>query len=102
MSGKEPFNFFEWSSSKQSTMIMRRRTIMLLTNRHCGLVDVIHPPDRLHKEDQVYADFLVKKPTQALAAIRRTITGGRALSFEEGMEIEYESTVDLAGTSNFT
>jgi enoyl-CoA hydratase len=56
----------------------------------------------LQKEVQVYAEVLVKKPTQAFAAIRRTITEGGALSFEEGMEIEYVCAVDLAGTRNFT
>jgi enoyl-CoA hydratase/carnithine racemase len=67
-----------------------------------GLVDVIHPPDQLHKEVQVYAEALAKKPAQALAAIRRTITEGGALSFEEGMKIEYESAVNLADTRDFT
>jgi enoyl-CoA hydratase/carnithine racemase len=67
-----------------------------------GLVDVIHPPDQLHKEVQVYAEALAKKPAQALAAIRRTITEGGALSFEEVMQIEYENAVKLAGTKDFT
>ena len=66
-----------------------------------GLVDVIHPPDQLHKEVQVYAEALAKKPAQALAAIRRTITEGGALSFEKGMEI-YESAVNLADTRDFS
>jgi enoyl-CoA hydratase len=66
-----------------------------------GLVDVIHPPDQLHKEVQAYAEALAKKPAQALAAIRRTITEGGVLSFEEGMEIEYESAVNLVDTRDF-
>ena len=44
----------------------------------------------------------VEKPAQALTAIRRTITEGGVLSFEKGMEIEYESAVNLAGTKDFT
>jgi len=67
-----------------------------------GLVDVIHPPDQLHKEVQVYAEALAKKPAQALGAIRRTITEGGALSFEKGMEIEYESAIKLADTRDFS
>jgi enoyl-CoA hydratase len=67
-----------------------------------GLVDVIYPSDRLLKEVQVYAEALAKKPAQALAAIRRAITEGGAVSFEEGMEIEYESAVNLAGTKDFS
>jgi enoyl-CoA hydratase/carnithine racemase len=44
----------------------------------------------------------VGKPAQALTAIRRTITEGGVLSFEKGMEIEYESAVNLAGTKYFS
>ena len=67
-----------------------------------GLVDLIYPPDRLLEEVQVYAEALAKKPAEALAAIRRTITEGGAVSFEEGMTIEYESAVKLAGTRDFS
>jgi enoyl-CoA hydratase/carnithine racemase len=44
----------------------------------------------------------VGKPIQALTAIRRTITEGGVLSFEKGIEIEYEGAVNLAGTKNFS
>ena len=67
-----------------------------------GLVDVIYPPDRLLEEVQVYAEALTKKPAQALAAIRQTITEGGAVSFEEGMKIEYENAVKLAATKDFS
>jgi len=67
-----------------------------------GLVDLIYPPERLHEEVQVYANSLAQKPTQALAAIRRTITEGGEMSFEEGMKIEYESAVKLADTRDFS
>ena len=67
-----------------------------------GLVDVIYPPDRIYREVEVYAETLAKKPAQALTAIRRTITEGGALSFEKGMEIEYESAANLAGTRDFS
>ncbi len=67
-----------------------------------GLVDLIYPPERLHEEIQTYANSLAQKPTQALAAIRRTITEGGVMSFEEGMKIEYESAVKLADTRDFS
>jgi len=67
-----------------------------------GLVDLIYPPERFHEEVQVYANSLAQKPTQALAAIRRTITEGGEMSFEEGMKIEYESAVKLADTRDFS
>jgi enoyl-CoA hydratase len=60
------------------------------------------PPDRIYREVEVYAETLAKKPAQALAAIRRTITEGGALSFEKGMEIEYESAANLSGTRDFS
>jgi enoyl-CoA hydratase/carnithine racemase len=67
-----------------------------------GLVDLIYPPERLHAEVQSYANSLAQKPAHALAAIRRTITEGGAMSFEEGMKIEYESAIKLAGTKDFS
>lgn len=67
-----------------------------------GLVDLIYPPDRLHKEVQDYAKTLAKKPAQALSAIRRAITEGGAVSFEEGLGIEYKIAVKLAGTRDFS
>jgi len=67
-----------------------------------GLVDLIYPPERLHEEIQTYANSLAQKPTKALAAIRRTITEGGAMSFEEGMKIEYENAVKLADTRDFS
>ena len=44
----------------------------------------------------------MREPAQARTAIRRTITGGGVLSFEKGMEIEYESALNLAGTKDFS
>jgi enoyl-CoA hydratase/carnithine racemase len=67
-----------------------------------GLVDLIYPSARLHEEIQAYANSLAQKPAQALAAIRRTITEGGAISFEEGMKIEYESAVKRADTKDFS
>ena len=66
-----------------------------------GLVDLIYPPEHLHAEVQTYAESLAQKPARALAAIRRTITEGGAVSFEKGLKLEYETAVALAGTSDF-
>lgn len=67
-----------------------------------GLIDVIYPPEQLREKVSHYAEALAQKPAEALAAIRRTITEGGALSFEEGLKIEYESAVRLAGTKDFS
>jgi len=67
-----------------------------------GLIDLIYPPEQLHEEVQTYAKSLAQKPAQALSAIRRTITEGGAISFEEGMKIEYESALKLSGTKDFS
>jgi enoyl-CoA hydratase/carnithine racemase len=67
-----------------------------------GLVDLIYPPERLHEKVQRYARSLAQKPAQALAAIRRTITEGGGMSFEEGMKMEYEIAIKLAGTRDFS
>lgn len=70
--------------------------------RAMGLVDLIYPPERLHAEVQTYAESLAQKPAKALAAIRQTITEGGAVSFEEGLKIEYETAVRLSGTKDFS
>ena len=55
-----------------------------------------------NKNGLSYANSLAQKPAQALSAIRRTITEGGAISFEEGMKIEHESALKLAGTKDFS
>jgi enoyl-CoA hydratase/carnithine racemase len=67
-----------------------------------GLVDVIFPPEQLREKVKNYAEKLAKKPAEALAVIRHTITEGGAMSFEEGLKIEYESAVKLADTKDFS
>jgi enoyl-CoA hydratase/carnithine racemase len=41
------------------------------------------------------------KPPEALAAIRRAITVGGGLSFDDGLVLERRLAVELAGTENF-
>jgi len=67
-----------------------------------GLVDIIHPPERLYEEVQTYAESLARKPAKALAAIRSTITAGGSMSFDEGLKLEFETAVNLAGTKDFS
>lgn len=66
-----------------------------------GLVDVVCPPERLREEVGAYAATLAGKPPEALAAIRRCVTEGGALAFEDGLRVELEAAVELAGTRNF-
>jgi enoyl-CoA hydratase len=66
-----------------------------------GLVDMLYPPEELHAEVQTYAESLAKKPAQVLAAIRRTVTEGGAMSFDEGLKMEYDTAVKLAETKDF-
>jgi enoyl-CoA hydratase len=66
-----------------------------------GLVDILYPPEELHAKVQNYAESLAKKPAQAIAAIRRTVTEGGAMSFDEGLKMEYDTAVKLAGTKDF-
>ena len=49
-----------------------------------------------------YALALARKPPSTLAAIRRCITEGLEAPFEEGLQIEFEAAVELAGHRNFT
>jgi len=67
-----------------------------------GLVDLICSSERIHEEVQAYASLLAQKPAGALAAIRRTITEGGTVPFDEGLKIEFESALKLAGTKDFS
>ena len=66
-----------------------------------GLVDELVPASELRARVQAYAEELAAKPRQALAAIRRTITLGGGMSFEEGMTLELETASALADTDDF-
>jgi len=66
-----------------------------------GLVDEVVPPNGLRDSVQEYAAGLAAKPAQALAAIRRTITLGGAVSFDEGLAMEFDAEVELAGSTDF-
>src|SRR5262249_46085412 len=66
-----------------------------------GLIDELVDPASLHERVQAYAEQLATKSPSALAAIRRTVTLGGGLSFEEGMKCELETVVALADTPDF-
>jgi enoyl-CoA hydratase/carnithine racemase len=57
--------------------------------------------ERLREEVQGYAEGLARKPARALAAIRRCVTEGVDLPFDEGLAIEREEAVALAATADF-
>jgi enoyl-CoA hydratase/carnithine racemase len=67
-----------------------------------GLVDFVVPPDRLRSEVQAYAAALARKPAAALAAIRRCITLGFDLPYDEALAMEREAAVHLSGTPDFS
>ena len=69
--------------------------------RSWGLVDELVAPDELRARVQAYGEELAAKSPAALAAIRRTVTLGGGLAFEDGMAYELETVVDLAGTPDF-
>ena len=66
-----------------------------------GLVDFVVPGGLLRNEVQSYAEMLSGKPKEAIAAIRKTITLGGGLGFDDGLALELEAEVELAGTENF-
>jgi enoyl-CoA hydratase/carnithine racemase len=66
-----------------------------------GLVDEVVEPANLRARVAGYARSLAEKPADALAAIRRCVTTGGALPFEDGLAIEREAAVELAGGANF-
>ncbi len=66
-----------------------------------GLVDFVTPPDRLESEVQNYGEMLARKPANALAAIRRCLVDGGAMSFDDGLEVEKRQAEALADHANF-
>jgi enoyl-CoA hydratase/carnithine racemase len=66
-----------------------------------GLVDEVVEPAELRTRVQAYAEELAAKSPAALAAIRRTVTLGGGMTFEDGMRYELETVVELAGTPDF-
>ena len=66
-----------------------------------GMVDEIVDPGELRETVQRYGETLASKPSESLAAIRPTITSGMDLPFDEGLEIEFETIVELVQTANF-
>jgi enoyl-CoA hydratase/carnithine racemase len=67
-----------------------------------GLVDFVVPPERLREEVQAYGAALARKSAEALAAIRRCITAGLEMPFEDALALELEAAVHLAGTPDFS
>jgi enoyl-CoA hydratase/carnithine racemase len=66
-----------------------------------GLVDELVEPGALRDRVQGYAEELASKPAAALAAIRRTVTLGAGLTFEDGMALELATAAALADTADF-
>jgi enoyl-CoA hydratase len=66
-----------------------------------GLVDEVTEPQDLRRRVQEFAEDLAAKPAAALAAIRRTVTLGGGMSFEDGMAFELETATALADTADF-
>ncbi len=66
-----------------------------------GLVDFVVPKEKLREEVQAYAAALAKKPAAALAAIRRCITLGLDLPYDDALALEFEAAAHLAGTPDF-
>ncbi|MEM1200836.1 MAG: enoyl-CoA hydratase/isomerase family protein [Pseudomonadota bacterium] len=66
-----------------------------------GLVDELVASEDLRTTVQTYADELAGKSATALTAIRRSVTLGGGMSFQEGMQLEAELAADLADTHDF-
>jgi enoyl-CoA hydratase len=66
-----------------------------------GLVDELVEPAGLRACVQAYGEELAGKSPAALAAIRRTVTLGGGMAFEDGMKFELEAVAELADTPDF-
>lgn len=66
-----------------------------------GLVDELVAPQDLRGKVQGYAEELAAKSPSALAAIRRTVTLGGGMTFDDGMKLELETVTELADGPDF-
>jgi enoyl-CoA hydratase len=66
-----------------------------------GLVDELVAPADLRARVQAYGEDLAAKSPAALAAIRRTVTLGGGMSFDDGMALELDTVVKLADGPDF-
>ena len=66
-----------------------------------GIVDEIVPAASLRQRVQDYGDYLSEQSPTALAAIRRAVTLGGGMTFNEGMRLELETAAALADTLDF-
>lgn len=66
-----------------------------------GLVDIVVPAEQLRSRVREYAVALATKPAPTLAAIRRCVTEGLEMGFEEGLRLEFEAAVELGAHPNF-
>lgn len=66
-----------------------------------GLVDFVVPAPELRHTVADYARRLATKPRQALAAIRRCVTEGGAMSFDDGLAFEGDWAARLAAHPDF-
>jgi enoyl-CoA hydratase/carnithine racemase len=66
-----------------------------------GLVDELVEAAGLRARVQAYGEELAGRSPAALAAIRRTVTLGGGMTFEEGRAFELETVIDLADGPDF-
>jgi enoyl-CoA hydratase/carnithine racemase len=66
-----------------------------------GLVDELVEPATLRSRVQAYGEQLAAKSPSALAAIRRTVTLGGGMTFDDGLAYELRTVVELAATPDF-
>lgn len=77
------------------------RMITALEALDWGMVSELVEPAKLRSRVQDYANDLAAKSPAALAAIRRTVTLGGGMSFEDGMAVELEAVAQLAAGPDF-
>lgn len=66
-----------------------------------GLVDQLSQPGALEQDTQDFAEALADRPANALAAVRRCLTAGTSIAFEDGLAIEAREAERLIEHPNF-
>lgn len=82
-------------------MLYGGETIDAKTALEIGLADFLAEAGDLESDVQAYGEMLAGRPANTLAAIRRCLIDGGAVSFAEGLAIEKAEAIGLAEHANF-
>jgi enoyl-CoA hydratase/carnithine racemase len=81
--------------SRALDLMITGRTVSPEDAHRLGILDALHPADRLSEETQAYAESLAGGAFLAVASIKRAVREGTALPVRDGLALEQELMATL-------